>query len=503
MFRASLSLTLVLALTGLARGQESLDQIDQAKAESSTAKTSVAEVNGYLDNRLQGSWINPNTSPVSTRDQPALQDILEANVQLKVHLGSSAFVYADLSLFFQYGTLYYQSDGMGGRQGVADHWVAGLQPFFSPNELYISYAPRPWLHFLAGRKRVVWGSGFAFNPTDLINPPKDPTDPNLQRAGAWQARIELPFERFTFSLLAAPSVLYSSYGLPSAMLAYPSAANLPPPASGQAMSYRDDQFHYLLAARLYALIWDSDINLMAFFSNQYNDGFANKLRLGASFSRYFFTDYELHAEALFQQGSARPFVNHWCVADGAGFGSPGCPDPAAAIGPSKLADSAITARVLVGGRTMFKDESTLSIEYYYQGDGDSDLEFEDTLRALVRAQQSHVALPFGPAAVQDPAVKFAFDPLRRHYLIASYMKPKIHDDWTLGATLIAGLRDLSGMFAPMVSWDAREWLTLTLNGFIPIRGIPVGQVSVNGNSYSEYSMLPFDWRVLFEARAFY
>ena len=99
--------------------------------------------------------------------------------------------------------------------------------------------------------------------------------------------------------------------------------------------------------------------------------------------------------------------------------------------------------------------------------------------------------------------RFTFDPLRRHYLIVSYNKPKIRDDFSVGATLIAGLTDLSGTLSPTVSWNAQEWLTLSLFGFVPIRGIPVGTVTVSDVQYSEYSLLPMDFRFLFEARAYY
>src|SRR4029077_9652932 len=127
----------------------------------------------------------------------------------------------DISLVYQNGWLFYDRDGMGGRGTYPEHDVATLHPFVVPGELYFNYSPKPWLNFLIGKKRIVWGSGFAFNPTDLINPPKDPTDPNLQRAGAWVARVELPFKWFTLSALFAPSVLYQYNGLPSQMLIYP------------------------------------------------------------------------------------------------------------------------------------------------------------------------------------------------------------------------------------------------------------------------------------------
>src|SRR5205085_2732718 len=107
--------------------------------------------------------------------------------------------------------------------------------------------------------------------------------------------------------------------------------------------------------------------------------------------------------------------------------------------------------------------------------------------------------------------RFTFDPLRRHYLIASYIKPKIHDDWTVSATLIASLNDLSGLFSPSVAWTPLQWLTLSLYGFVPIRGIPVGQIDScleapagspagtakckpgTGRSFSEYDIIANDF----------
>src|SRR5262249_1196661 len=161
-------------------------------------------------------------------------------------------------------------------------------------------------------------------------------------------------------------------------------------------------------------------------------------------------------EALFQTGSARTFVNHYCVTPGGGPFTAGCPDPTKAFGPSKLDSDTFYPRVLVGGRTMFSDESQLSIEYYYQSDGSSALDVEDAVRGLILAKRAQeMGLVGGGAEGGGTSgalpLRFTFDPLRRHYLIASYSKPKIHDDWTVSLVLIAGLRDLSGMISPTIS----------------------------------------------------
>ncbi|HMY58304.1 MAG TPA: hypothetical protein PK472_08620, partial [Pseudomonadota bacterium] len=307
-----------------ASAQESLDDIDGTK-KAETGKKISADVNGYVDNRFQYAYINPSKTLVPTINQPSLLEILEGNIQLKVSIGQKAFVYADVSLIYQNGWLYYDRDQNGDRVKIDDHDVSTLRPFIVPSELYVSVAPKNWLNLLVGKKRIIWGSGFAFNPTDLINPPKDPTDPNFQRAGQWVARIELPFEKFTISTLFAPQVLYQQNGLPFAMMKYPDYQ------LSDGTKPADDAYHYLLAARLYLLLFNTDINLFYFFSNKYNDSFENTSRFGGSFSRYFFTDYELHFEALFQFGSGKLFANHACA-------NGGICNPSTALSASKLTD---------------------------------------------------------------------------------------------------------------------------------------------------------------------
>lgn len=491
------TLTLLAALPAFAQEGQQEGQDDPKDSATDSATTDhakdqsqdKAQVNGYLSQRVAYQHITTEV-PESTRDLPSLATLTEANLQLRVNLGSpAAFAYADLSLVVQGGWLFYEDDGHGGRARVPNHDVPAMHPTVVPSELYLSASPKPWLNLLAGKKRITWGSGFAFNPTDLINPPKDPTDPNFQRAGNWLVRVELPFEKLTVSALFAPQALYTQSGLPYAFMRYPSYA----PASGT--DTRDQTSHYLVAGRLYALVASTDINLIYYLSNAYQDDFRDKSRLGLSVSRYFFTDYELHAEALLTRGSARSFPVSGCAGDPAA-----CPG-GAGFATSKTDSRALYPRVIAGTRRMFADESLLSIEYYYQRDGYTDQELADALalQAYAKAQPSVSTSDTGNALPQ----RYAFDPLRRHYLIVSYSKPRIADDWTVSGVLIAGLRDLSGIFSPSVAWNAREWLNLGLYAYLPIRGLGVGEAQVGDDSFSEYGLLPYAFRVLFEARAYY
>src|SRR5262249_26390656 len=114
--------------------------------------------------------------------------------------------------------------------------------------------------------------------------------------------VEMPLESAAFTLLFSPQVTEQANGVPYGFVTYPGWDK-----------NNDGQAHYLAAARAYFLVANTDINVMAYFSNKYLDAFQNKIRVGASVSRIVFDSWELHAEALLQQGSGRVYVNGACV----------------------------------------------------------------------------------------------------------------------------------------------------------------------------------------------
>lgn len=464
-----------------------------------TAPALAAEVTGYVESRTQYTRSRVG-GLIPTDTAPEVQQLLELNVQPRVEYRPGGFVAADLSLFLQGAWRYRSLDDEGREVGVPPREATAARPFVSLSELYLSHEVVPALHLLAGRKRVLWGSGWAFNPTDLLNPLKDPTDPTSQRVGAYMVKVEVPLEKYTFTLLASPAVLAQESGLPRALLVHPSWRQL------------DDELHYLVVARAYALVADADLNLMIFHSNLYRDAFENKTRVGFSFSRYFFEDYELHVEALVGQGSARNYPTPGCLnsreaaVDCIVRGEP-------LISRRRLDEGRLRPRILTGTRYMFSDESLLSVEYLYQADGLKRSEFQDVVNGLSLLSAAR-ELGVDPEQVMGELLggsedglpqRFSFEPSARHYAFVSFQKPKIRDDFTVTATLVANLQDFSGLFAPSVMWSATEWMTLTLSGFVPYSGLSSRAATVpqTGAKASEFGLVPLSYRFLFQARLFY
>ncbi len=468
-------------------------------AEPTSGFLHKVEANGYLS--VRGGFTRSKTNGlISTEDQPQLTGLAELNGQLKVSFVERSFLYADVSLVAAAAGNYRGTDKDGHETIIADHDAAANRPLVSINELYALHEFRPELNLMLGKKRLVWGSGQAYNPTDLINVRKDPTDPTFQRSGAWLARLEVPLEKFVITAVVAPSLLKQISGVPQQFLIWPG------------WDQKDTQLHYLAALRGYALIADADINLMLFYSNLFGDSFTNKVRLGGSFSRYFFTNYELHTEFLIQSGSSRDFITPECVVSAqAALACNGQKVPF--IGKTEIEGNKVVPKILVGTRSQFDDESFLSIEYLYQGDGYTRSQYQDFVNALDLVQQAKaLGVPANQIPNLNPTTttdglpqRFNFEPLVQHYLFLTYSKPRIFDDFTAQLVTLVNLQDLSTLWTPSIAWSTTDWMTLSVIGFIPVRG-PDSMAATQagtGKRISEYQNLPMAYRVLLEARVFY
>jgi hypothetical protein len=489
----------LLVITALGLAAPAGAQEAQANAPNGWAK--VLEVTGYLDSR--SSWTRARTwGLLPTDDVPQLQELLELNTQVKVKVRERSYLYSDVSLVANLGTHYRSRDASGAEVLLDDRNSPQAQPVVSLNELYAFHEFAPALNVLVGKKRLVWGPGLAFNPTDLLNPRRDPTDPTFQRAGVWLAQVEVPFEQMTFSLVFAPTLLKQVSGIPTALLTYP------------AWDKQDELAHFQVMARWYALVGDADVNVIGYYGNVSVDSFRDKFRLGLTFAKYFFTDYELHLEVLVQSGSARDFVNGACVASQTAALT--CVTQGTAFTSQRLRDSqAFWPRLLVGTKRQFSDDSMLSLEYLHQSDGWTRDDLQSYAHALGLLEAGRRAgLPvnripgasalLGGAGSDGLPTRFAFDPRGQHYLFITFQKPRIFDDFTLSLVLLASLADLSTLWTPSVSWSATEWLTLSLYGFVPLQGPDSLAVkTAEGVAVTEFGTTPFAVRAMFEARAYF
>lgn len=127
-----------------------------------------------------------------------------------------------------------------------------------------------------GKKAYKWGKGYAWNPVGFINRPKDPNDPQEALEGYITGELDL-IRSFagldTLDNIALTTVLLPVYD----------GINEEFGAEGNVN----------LAAKLYFLYRDTDIDLLFYTGN------SRTTRFGADFSRNISTNFEVHGEAAY------------------------------------------------------------------------------------------------------------------------------------------------------------------------------------------------------------
>lgn len=442
---------------------------------------------GYFDVRLT-TQKEGGDALFDDRLQPTYSLLSEGNVSLKLRWGDSAMAFVDASFFYQ--RAWWVPDTSGDEDAY--------RPFALISEAFLSLSPSERLHVTIGKKRVVWGPGIVINPTDLLNPPKDPTDPALQRTGAWLSQIEWRHTQVSLSAVFAARTLREHDGVPSALLYH----ELEDPDA-------DGHPHYALALRAYALVANTDLNLIYYLTNRYADRFERKSRIGAAFSRLIGDALEIHGEALVQSGSARPSLNFACFDGDAALAR--CADRGSFARFAELNGTKVHVAGLLGGRYLFEDGSMLSAEFLLNTDGLSSTDWKRTLEVveLAKGQGIDQRLLLGSLS-SDPSlgsstagapVRYQFSAFRRRYLFVNFMRPRIFDDFAVLLTLLSSLEDFSGQVVPQVNWSPSEWSTLSLAVFVPFDGL--SPTIVGDKKYSEFTLFAYDARVLVSARLFY
>lgn len=157
---------------------------------------------------------------------------------------------------------------------------------FSLFELYGNLSLFNSSYLLLGKKMYSWGKGYAFNPVGYVNPKKDPEKPELANAGVVSISFEYSksfqsnwIQNFAFDLIILPSQNILN--------------NMPSEMENTA-----------LAARLYFLLWDTDVDVMSYYY-----GNTNTANIGMDFSRNIIPSIEIHGELSFFNNQPRYIIS--------------------------------------------------------------------------------------------------------------------------------------------------------------------------------------------------
>jgi len=283
-----------------------------------------------------------------------------------------------------------------------------------------------------GKKTYKWGKGYAWNPVGFINRPKDPNDP--QEALEGYSTVELDLIKSFAGWDSLGNVALTSVLLP----VYDGINN----AFGAENNVN-------LAAKLYLLYRDTDIDLLFYTGN------SRSTRFGADFSKNISTNFEIHGEAAYVLDEKKLLLEE--------------------DGTSRL-ETGDRFSSLLGLRYLTEKDLTAIVEYYHNGNGYTEEQRElfyyyvengtvdpsDSGRSMFLQQARELSI----RGYGRPSVG-------RNYLYAKFTQKEPFDIlyFTPGLTTIINLDDGSASLTPEIAytgitnWELRLRFSLLIGGY--------------------------------------
>jgi len=318
-------------------------------------------------------------------------------------------------------------------------------------EGFLSIRPSSSLTIDIGKKALKWGKGYAWNPVAFVDRPKDPDEPEQNLEGFIVASADCiksfqgPLKTVSFTPILVPA-------------------------------YQDvnDDFggtgHMNFAAKLYLLIYDTDIDFMAL------SGGSKPRRYGADFSRNIRTNLEIHGEFAFLKDYEKRFLSE----------------------SGELVDKKKdVASYLAGIRYLTETDTTYILEYYRNGTGFTENEMTGYFTFIDNAYNAYV--PSGSDMLLKKALKatsgnYGRPNLMRDYIYlrASRKEPFDILYFTPSITWIYNMNDKSYSLSPEILYIGIKNLDLRLRASI-----------LKGERFSEYGEKQNDWKMEFRARYYF
>jgi hypothetical protein len=298
---------------------------------------------------------------------------------------------------------------------------------------------------------VQWGKGYTFNSVAFVSRPKDPDDPTEALEGYYVVTADLiksfmgPLKTVALTpvILPVTETINDDYGKAD---------------------------HINFAAKLYLLLWDTDMDLLFF------TGESRTTRFGFDFSRNIKTNFEIHGELAWISDFDKKSID--------------------SQGNLSIDESDIL-RFLFGIRYPTANEITFILEYYHNGGGISRDSAENFYRYVDRAYDTFLAT--GDSSQLTRASKLSQGTLTtaksmRNYLYfrASWKEPFDILYFTPAIFSIVNLTDQSLSLTPELLYNPITNLELRLRSAFLI-----------GDKHTEYGEKLNDYKIELRARYYF
>ena len=350
------------------------------------------------------------------------------------------------------GALHYKDLSAFARlDSFLDHDHEGWHGEMTLMEGYVSYKPGPHMTLDAGKRVTKWGKGYAWNPVSFVDRPKDPEDPEEALEGYYIAAGDFirsfdgPLQTLAFTPVVLP--VYEDVN----------------DAFGQTG-------HVNAAAKLYALLWDTDLDLLFF------TGDSRTTRWGFDFSKNLLTNLEIHGETTWIQNFQQITFQE--------------------NGQYQTQESDVWS-YLLGIRYLTETDLTAIFEYYHNGEGVAPDDLKNMYAYIDKAYD--VYRQTGDRSLFSPINRLTKEgfswrnPLRDYlYLRLTQKDPFDILYFTPAFTTMVCLNDGSFNLIPELNYSPITNLELRLRGILPV-----------GGERTEYGEKQSDWRAEFRLRYFF
>ncbi|NQT70461.1 MAG: hypothetical protein HQ552_12890 [Desulfobacteraceae bacterium] len=318
-------------------------------------------------------------------------------------------------------------------------------------EGYLSLKPTTGFSLNAGKRVVPWGKGYAFNPVAFVSRPKDPNDPTEALEGFYMIDVDF----------------IKSYEGPLKTLAFTPVFL---PVTNDINDDFGEADHINFAAKLYLLLWDTDLDFMVF------TGDSRTTRYGLDFSRNILTNFEIHGEAAWVNDFQKKSIDS----------------------QGKLTmETADVLQALLGIRYLTANDITYIIEYYHNGGGIEVDDAENFYKFIESAYNRYLAngdsSQLARASMLSRGTLASAKPMRDYlYFRASIKEPFDILYLTPAITLIVNLNDQSISLTPELAYTPITNLELRLRSAFLI-----------GAQRTEFGEKQNDWRTELRVRYFF
>lgn len=227
-------------------------------------------------------------------------------------------------------------------EGVQDN--GGWEDMADIYEAYAALKPTANVSGSIGKKSYKWGKGYAWNPVGFINRRKEPDDPDESREGYITAEVDL---------IKSYSTILQTIALTGVLL----------PVTGDINNDFGEGDNLNLAAKLYLLVLDTDIDLILLTGNSKAKGY------GLDFAKNLATNFEIHGEVAWHIDQKKLILKE----DG-----------------NLVVNQENTLSWLLGIRYLSASDITSIIEYYHNGAGYSDDEMSCFYRFSHKAEEEYL-----------------------------------------------------------------------------------------------------------------